>query len=106
MDQGELLGDFVGRNGRWPNGERVQAIQDFPVIYDKTQLQQFLGCTNWVRWYLVHVSPLMVKMIRHFLKPSAVFPKEGLGGANTEADRVVGAIKALRDVSHPLSSPR
>ena len=25
---GELLGDFVGRHGRWPNGARTQAIRD------------------------------------------------------------------------------
>ena len=67
VGQGVLLGDFAGQNGRCSNGERVQAIQDFPVIDDKTQLQPFLGCTNWVRWYLVHVYPLMAKMIGHFL---------------------------------------
>ena len=26
---GELLGDWVGRKGRWPKEDRVQAIRDF-----------------------------------------------------------------------------
>ena len=68
---GELLGDWVGRRGRWPSDARIQAIRDFAVIYDKTQLQQFLGCTNWVRSYLVQVYPSLVKMIGHFLRPDA-----------------------------------
>ena len=50
--QGELLGDHVGRKGRWPKLDRIQAILDFPAILNKQQLQQFLGCTNWVRAYM------------------------------------------------------
>ena len=50
--QGELLGDYVGRKGRWPKQDRIQAILDFPAILNKQQLQQFLGCTNWVRAYM------------------------------------------------------
>ena len=30
--EGELLGDWVGRQGRWPNGARIQAIRDFSPI--------------------------------------------------------------------------
>ena len=92
--KGELLGDFVGRNGRWPNEERVQAICDFAPIKDNQQLQQFLGCTNWVRWYLIQVYPSLVKKIGKFLKPDAVFPKQGLGAGITEDDKVIRAIKA------------
>ena len=93
QEKGELLGDFVGRTGRWPNGERIQAIQDFAVIYDKQQLQQFLGCTNWVRWFMTDKYPVLVKMIGIYLKPDATFPPEGLGAGATRDDKVIQAIK-------------
>ena len=46
---GELLGDYVGRKGRWPKEDRVQVIKDFAPIKSKQHLQQFWGCANWVR---------------------------------------------------------
>ena len=74
-EKGELLGDWVGRQGRWPSGERIQAIRDFPVIYERQQLQQFLGCTNWVRWYMTDRYPKLVKMIGKFLKADVPLPE-------------------------------
>ena len=62
------MGDWVGRQGRWPNGARVQAIRDFSPIKQKVELQQFLGCTNWVRYYLAHFYPALVKMIGKYLR--------------------------------------
>ena len=92
-EKGELLGDWVGRQGRWPSGDRIQAIRDFPVIYERQQLQQFLGCTNWVRWYMTDRYPRLVKMIGKFLKPDVPLPADGLGGGNTVEDKVIKAIK-------------
>ncbi len=90
---GELLGDFVGRHGRWPNGARTQAIRDFPAIKTKQQLQQFLGCCNWVRIYLPQYYPGLVKMIGHYLRPEAMFPPAGLGSGMTQDDKIIYAIK-------------
>ena len=92
-EKGELLGDWVGRQGRWPSGERIQAIRDFPVIYERQQLQQFLGCTNWVRWYMTDRYPKLVKMIGKFLKADVPLPEKGLGGGDTVEDKVIKAIK-------------
>ena len=91
---GELLGDWVGRKGRWPNDERIKQIRDLASIKTKQQLQQFLGCANWVRAYLPHVYPQLVKMIGHLLKPDAVFPEEGYhSGGSRKEDLIIKAIK-------------
>ena len=82
--EGELLGDVVSRKGRWPTKRSTQAIQDFAPIKTKEQLQQFMGCTNWVRTYLVQIYPALVKMLGQYLKPGAVFPEAGIGGGNIE----------------------
>ena len=50
---GPMLGDNVGRHGRTPNGERVQGIWEFAPVKNLEQMQQFLGCCNWLRTYLV-----------------------------------------------------
>ena len=63
------------------------------MITTKNQLQQLLGCTNWVRYYLVHVYPALIKMIGKYLKPDAVFPYDGLGAKDTVDDRVIRAIR-------------
>ena len=87
--QGELLGDHVGRKGRWPKQDRIQAILDFPAILNKQQLQQFLGCTNWVRAYMEKTYPSLVKMLAKYLKADAVFPPGGLGLGDKPVDNVV-----------------
>ena len=91
---GELLGDWVGRKGRWPNDDRIKQIKDFAAIKTKQQVQQFLGCANWVRSYLPHVYPQLVTMLGHLLKPDFVFPAEGYhdGGTGKE-DLIINAIK-------------
>ena len=90
---GELLGDIVDRNGRRPSGERVKSIQNFPPLKDKTHVQQFLGCSNWVRYYLLQWFSVLVKKLGKYLRADAVFPPEGLGAGDTEDDKVVKAIK-------------
>ena len=72
--QGELLGDHVGRKGRWPKQDRIQAILDFPAILNKQQLQQFLGCTNWVRAYMEKTYPALVKMLAKILEGRRSLP--------------------------------
>ena len=51
VTEGKLLGTIVSREGMKPDPERVQAIVDFPVLKEKVHVQQFLGCTNWLRWF-------------------------------------------------------
>ena len=83
----------MGRKGRLPKEDRVTAIVEFQAIKNKQQLQPFSGCTNWVRFYLSHVYPALVKMIRKYPKADVRFPEEGLGGGDTEDDKVIQAIK-------------
>ena len=35
-----------------PDGERIQAVVDFAPLKELKHLQQFLGCTNWLRPHL------------------------------------------------------
>ena len=50
---GPMLGDNVGRHGRIPNAERVQGVWEFAPVKNLKQMQQFLGCCNWLRSYMV-----------------------------------------------------
>ena len=85
----ELLGDYVGRDGREPSPERMKAIQEFPPLMDLKHLQSFPGCTNWVRGYLPHQYGVLVKILGAWLKPGAKFP---LGEKGLQA---VKAIKKM-----------
>lgn len=84
--EGPLLGDVVGRDGRKPNGERAQAVVDFAPLKNKQQVQQFLGCTNWLRWYLVQEYAQAAKYLGKYLKPDAEFPDAGLGAGSGEGE--------------------
>ena len=93
--EGPLLGDIISRTGRKPMGDRVQAVHDFAPLRDKQHIQQFLGCTNWLRWSLPVQYPLVAKSLGSYLKPGAVFPAAGLGPGDTEGDNAVRCIKAM-----------
>jgi hypothetical protein len=75
----ELLGDYVGRDGREPSPERMKAIQEFPPLMELKHLQGFLGCTNWVRGYLPQQYGVWVKILGAWLKPGAKFPLDEKG---------------------------
>lgn len=47
--EGELLGHVVGRSGARSNPERTRAVAGFPPLKEKLHIQQFLGCTNFLR---------------------------------------------------------
>ena len=49
---GKLLGHKIGRYGSSPDEERCQAVIDFPPLKEKLHIQQFLGCSIWLRVYL------------------------------------------------------
>ena len=52
MTKGKLLGHNIGRYGSSPDKDRCQAVVDFPPLKAKLHIQQFLGCSNWLRPYL------------------------------------------------------
>ena len=48
---GKLLGHMVTRTGAGLDPERSQAVMDFAPLKELLHVQQFLGCTNWLRVY-------------------------------------------------------
>ena len=58
-------------------------------------LQQFLGCTNWLRPHLTVEYVHAVKVLSPYMREGAVFPPEGLGPGTTDADKAVRAIKHM-----------
>ena len=92
---GPMLGDNVGRHGRTPNGERVQGVWDFAPLKNLKQLQQFMGCCNWLCTYMVPLYSQIIKVLGPFLKEDAVYPPEGLGPGSSAADKAVRGLKLL-----------
>jgi hypothetical protein len=92
---GPMLGDNVGRHGRTPNGERVQGVWEFAPLKNLEQMQQFLGCCNWLRTYMVPLYSQLIKVLGPYLKEETVYPPGGLGPGNTAADKAVHGLKLL-----------
>jgi len=99
MTTGKLLGHTVGRFGACCDGKRTQAINDFAPLMDQSHVRQFVGSTNWVRWYLPFTYPVVVKILGEYMKPGAVFPACGLGAEGDvnacTGSKAVRAIKAM-----------
>ena len=97
VTEGKLLGHIVSRTGARCDGERTAAIDEFAPLKDQTQVRQFVGSSNWVRWYLSSSYATAVKILGEYMKPGAVFPAEGLGAAAgvTPGDKAVKAIKLM-----------
>ena len=93
--EGKLLGHLIGRNGTAPDPERSQAVRDFAPLKEKLHIQQFLGCTNWLRTYLPAEFGHCAKILSKYQKSGAVFPEGGLGSSNTEGCQAVKAIKQM-----------
>ena len=72
--EAKLIGEYVGREGRRPNPQIVQAIRNWPAINELKHLQSFLGTTNHAR---AHAGPAYARVlagVRALLKPGAEFP--------------------------------
>jgi hypothetical protein len=96
VQQGKLLGHEVGRFGSRPDGERVKAIVDFAPLKEKLHIQQFLGCTNWLRWYLPKEYAGAAKVLGEYQKVGAEFPPVSLGGGGgCRGDVAVKVIKKM-----------
>uniref|UniRef100_A0A0G4FLY7 Reverse transcriptase/retrotransposon-derived protein RNase H-like domain-containing protein n=1 Tax=Chromera velia CCMP2878 TaxID=1169474 RepID=A0A0G4FLY7_9ALVE len=61
--EAKFLGLVISEGGFRPALEKVQGLQDFPKLTDRTSLHQFLGLGNWfrkfVRGYSQVTSPLL-----------------------------------------------
>ena len=64
---GPMLGDSVGKHGRTPNGERVQGLWEFAPLKNLKQMQQFLGCCNWLRNYMVPLYSQLINILGPYL---------------------------------------
>ena len=89
----------MSRSGASADGERTKAIREFAPLKDPSHVRQFLGSTNWVRWYLPTVYPAAQKMLTEYVRPSAgkSFPAKGLGAPplTETGDKAVQAIKIM-----------
>ena len=97
VTEGKVLGRVVGRNESRCEPERVQAIMEFAPLADPSQIRQFLGSTNWIRWFLPAWYPSAAKILADYLKPGKAKPKEGFGSekGTTEGDKAVKAIELM-----------
>ena len=95
VTEGKLLGHNIGRYGSSPDKDRCQAVVDFPPLKEKLHIQQFLGCSNWLRPYLPAEYGLAAKILGAYQKAGAEFPPEGLGSANSEGCKAVKCIKKM-----------
>ena len=92
---GKLLGHVVGRFGKGPDPERIEAIQNFAPLLNDTHIKQFLGSTNWIRQYMIPLYTTCVKILGEYMKEGAVFPEGGLGTADTKGCKAVKCIKHM-----------
>ena len=68
VTEGELLGHVVGRRGASVQKEKTHAIVRFPPLKEKVQVQQFLGCTNFLRYYLQPQYAHCAKILGEYVK--------------------------------------
>ena len=97
--EAKLVGEIVGRFGRKPNPAIVRAIQMWPDIYTKKQLQEFLGTLNYIR---PHCGPQYTRVsapLRVLLTPNGVYPP------NPEQRKAIEELKELAIERHTLCVP-
>eukprot|EP00435_Cladocopium_sp_Y103_P042487 s1035_g11.t1 len=101
--EGELLGHTIGRFGAKCNAEKTKAILNFPALREKLHIQQFLGCTNFLRMYLPPEYAHCAKLLGEYVKGAKAFPEDGLGPGTSEGDLAVRAIKLMAQRSIELA---
>ena len=91
VTEGKVLGRVVNRKGSTCEPERLQAIVDFAPLENPNHIRQFLGCTNWIRWFLPAWYPVAARTLTEFLKPGKDIPRNGFGfkGGTTDGDKAV-----------------
>ena len=95
VTEGKLLGHWVSRTGGRCDPEATQGIRDFAPLKEKFHIQQFLGSTNWLRWYLPQEYAHAAKVLGEYQRPSAVFPEGGLGTSDTQGCKAFRAIQKM-----------
>ena len=70
----KLVGEHVGREGRMPNPELVEAIRKWPPINELKPLQSFLGTTNYARPHMGPAYARIAHPLRPLLKKDAAWP--------------------------------
>ena len=78
----ELLGHVVGRMGATCQDGRTDAVMMFAPLKEVSHVRQFVGSTNWLRFYMPAVYASVAKQLGAWMKEDAVFPPKGLGGGD------------------------
>ena len=92
---GKLLGRMVTRTGAGLDPERSQAVMEFAPLKELLHVQQFLGCTNWLRVYLHAVYAHAAKIVGELQKVDAFFPKEEYGENDTRFCKAIRSMKLM-----------
>jgi hypothetical protein len=101
--EGNLLGHNISRKGAKCSAEKTRAILKFPALKEKLHIQQFLGCTNFLRSYLPPEYAHCAKLLGEYVKGAKPFPEDGLGPGTSEGDLAVRAIKLMAQRSIELA---
>ena len=48
----QFLGHVISKSGMEADPERVEAVQNFPVPQNQTDVKSFLGLCSYYRWYI------------------------------------------------------
>lgn len=72
IDQGNILGHIVSKDGLAIDPKRVEAIVSLPLPSHKKGLQSFLGRINFVRRFIPNLVS-MVKPLIAMLKEDMIF---------------------------------
>ena len=102
--EGNLLGHNISRKEAKCSAEKTRAILKFPALKEKLHIQQFLGCTNFLRSYLPPEYAHCAKLLGEYVKGAKPFPEDGLGPGTSEGDlAVLRAIKLVAQRSIELA---
>ena len=101
--EGNLLGHNISRKGAKCSAEKTRAILKLPALKEKLHIQQFLGCTNFLRSYLPPEYAHCAKLLGEYVKGAKPFPEDGLGPGTSEGDLAVRAIKLMAQRSIELA---
>ena len=96
-------GRNISRKGAKCSAEKTRAILKFPALKEKLHIQQFLGCTNFLRSYLPPEYAHCAKLLGECVKGAKPFPDDGLGPGTSEGDLAVRAIKLIAQRSIELA---
>ena len=79
--EGSLLGHDIGRKGAKCSAEKTRPILKFPPLREKLHIQQFLGCTNFLRSYLPPGYAHCAKLLGEYVKGASPSLMMDLGQA-------------------------